>query len=180
MAERAFSVASGCAIGLDKTGGPLHRGVCSSDLISEEGDAIDVATDPTAAAKAIVEAYLESSMVPDPEGAAAYVSADLRLTFTGGRRFSAPSDATAFNAKRYAWVKKRFLRTDAALDAETGDVHVYNTGYLYGAWKDGTTFETNRYMDKFVVRGGKIISTDVWNDSAEILLHKAGLAEADL
>ena len=142
--------------------------------------ATDPATDPATAAKAIVEAYLERSMVPDPEGAAAYVSADLQLTFTGGRRFLAPSDATAFNAKRYAWVKKRFLRTDAALDPETGDVHVYNTGYLYGAWKDGTTFETNRYLDKFVVREGLIVSTDVWNDSAEILLHKAGLAEAEL
>lgn len=137
-------------------------------------------TDPVAAAKAIVESYLERSMVPDPKGAAAYVSDDFRLVFTGGRRFSGPSQSAAFNAKRYAWVKKKFLRTDAALDAETGDVHVYNTGYLFGEWKDGSTFETNRYMDKFVVRGGKIISTDVWNDSAEILLHKAGLAEAEL
>ena len=141
---------------------------------------MDRMTDPVVAAKAIVEAYLERSMVPDPEGAAAYVGDDFQLVFTGGRRFSRPSDASAFNAKRYAWVKKRFLRTDAALDAETGDVHVYNTGYLYGEWKDGTTFETNRYIDKFVVRGGKIIGTDVWNDSAEIILHKAGLAEAEL
>ena len=119
-------------------------------------------------------------MVPDPVGASAYVAEGFQLTFTGGRKFSGPADSSAFNAKRYAWVKKRFLRTDAALDAETGDVHVYNTGYLFGEWKDGTSFETNRYMDKFVVRGGKIISTDVWNDSAEILLHRAGLAEADL
>lgn len=137
-------------------------------------------TDPVRAAKAVVEAYLERSMVPDPVGAAAYVADDFKLVFTGGRRFSGPADSAAFNAKRYAWVKKRFLRTDAALDAETGDVHVYNTGYLYGEWKDGTSFETNRYMDKFVVRGGKIVGTDVWNDSAEILLHKAGLAEAEL
>ncbi|PUB17409.1 nuclear transport factor 2 family protein [Yoonia sediminilitoris] len=141
---------------------------------------MDLKTDPAAAAKAIVEAYLERSMVPDPEGAAAYVSDDFKLVFTGGRKFAGPADSTAFNAKRYAWVKKRFLRTDAALDVETGDVHVYNTGYLYGEWKDGTAFETNRYMDKFVVRDGKIVSTDVWNDSAEILLHKAGLAEAEL
>ena len=137
-------------------------------------------TDPTAAAKVIVEAYLERSMVPDPEGAATYVSDDFALVFTGGRRFDGPSAGAAFNAKRYRWVKKRFLRTDAALDPATGDVHVYNTGHLYGEWHDGTAFETNRYMDKFVVRGDKIVSTDVWNDSAEILLHKAGLAEADL
>jgi hypothetical protein len=141
---------------------------------------MDRKTDPTLAAKAIVEAYLERSMVPDPEGASTFISDGFQLVFTGGRRFSGPAESTAFNAKRYAWVKKRFLRTDAAQDPETGDVHVYNTGYLYGEWHDGTTFETNRYMDKFVVRDGKIVSTDVWNDSAEILLYKAGLAEAEL
>ena len=137
-------------------------------------------SDPVAAAKAVVETYLHLSMIPDPEGAAAYVSADLELTFTGGRRFSGPADATAFNARRYKRVKKRFLRTDAALDAETGDVHIYNTGHLYGEWLDGTPFDGNRYMDKFVVRDGKIVKMDVWNDSAEILLAKADLAEAPL
>ncbi len=141
---------------------------------------MDHETDPIAAAKAIVEAYLERSMVPDPVGAAAYVAPDFKMVFTGGRRFDQPGESSAFNAKRYKWVKKRFLRTDAALDAESGEVHVYNTGYLYGEWPDGTPFETNRYMDKFVLRDGLIVSTDVWNDSAEILLHRAGLAEADL
>ena len=67
-----------------------------------------------------------------------------------------------------------------AVDPETGDVHVYNTGHLYGEWPDGTPFDGNRYMDIFTVRGRKIVSTDVWNDSAEILLDRAGLAEAPL
>jgi ketosteroid isomerase-like protein len=137
-------------------------------------------SDTVTDAKKIVEAYLERSMVPDPEGAAAYVAGDFKVVFTGGRRFSGPADTTAFNAKRYKWVKKRFLRTDASLDEESGDVHVYNTGYLYGEWPDGTAFETNRYIDVFVIRDGKIVSTDVWNDSAEILLARAGLAEAPL
>ena len=137
-------------------------------------------SNPVTAAKEIVEAYLERSMVPDPIGAAAYVADDFEVIFTGGRQFTGPADTTAFNAKRYKWVKKRFLRTDAAYDAETGSVYVYNTGFLYGEWPDGTPFETNRYMDMFVVRDGKITSTNVWNDSAEILLHRAGLAEAPL
>ncbi|NNU81976.1 nuclear transport factor 2 family protein [Halovulum dunhuangense] len=141
---------------------------------------MDQKTDPVAAAKAIVETYLELSMIPDPVAASAHISEDFELVFTGGRRFANPSESAAFNARRYAWVKKRFLRTDAALDPETGDVHVYNTGYLYGEWPDGTPFETNRYMDKFIVRDGKLVRTDVWNDSAEILLFKAGLAEAEL
>ncbi len=141
---------------------------------------MDQSKDPTAAAKTIVEAYLERSMVPDPVGAAQFVGDDFELVFTGGRRFASPSGSSAFNAKRYAWVKKRFLHTDACLDPETGDVRVYNTGFLYGEWKDGTSFETNRYIDTFTVRDGKIVRTDVWNDSAEILLHKAGLSEDEL
>ncbi|MDF0596541.1 nuclear transport factor 2 family protein [Psychromarinibacter halotolerans] len=137
-------------------------------------------TDATAEARQIVEAYLEKSMIPDPEGAAAYLSDDFKMTFTGGRKLGGPADSAAFNAKRYAWVKKRFLRTDAALDAETGDVLVFNTGHLYGEWPDGTPFDGNRYIDIFTVRDGKIVSTDVWNDSAEILLDRAGLSEAPL
>ncbi|NDR58490.1 nuclear transport factor 2 family protein [Aliiruegeria sabulilitoris] len=132
------------------------------------------------AAKAIVERYLELSMVPDPEGAAEFVTEDFALIFTGGRRFASPAESAAFNAKRYKWVKKRFLRTDAALDAETGEVRVYNTGYLYGEWPDGSPFETNRYIDIFTLRDGKIVETQVWNDSAEILLAGHGLAEAPL
>ena len=48
-----------------------------------------------------------------------------------------------------------------------GETIVYNIGTLYGEWPDGTPFEGNRYVDRFVVRGGKIVQMDVWNDSAE-------------
>ncbi len=137
-------------------------------------------SDPVADAKRVVETYLELSMIPDPEGAARHVATDFRLVFTGGRLFRSPAEAAAFNAARYARVAKRFLRTDAALDPESGDVIVYQTGYLVGEWRDGEAFETNRYIDRFVVRDGLIAQADVWNDSAEILLAKAGLAEAPL
>jgi len=48
-------------------------------------------------------------------------------------------------------------------------------GTLYGEWSDGTPFEGNRYIDRFVVRDGLIVSQDVWNDSADRLLIKNGL-----
>ncbi|MDB5858380.1 MAG: hypothetical protein JWQ76_2069 [Ramlibacter sp.] len=56
---------------------------------------------------------------------------------------------------------------------------VYSLGTLYGAWPDGSAFEGNRYVDRYVVRAGRIVQMDVWNDSAEWLLVRARLAAAD-
>ncbi len=125
-------------------------------------------TEDTAKAAEIVEQFLEASMVPDPVKAATFIAADLDITFTGGRKYTHPRETAAFNAKRYKWVKKKFGRTDVVPGA--GETIVYNTGTLYGEWHDGTKFEGNRYVDRFVVKGGKIVKMDVWNDSAERLL----------
>jgi len=127
----------------------------------------------TAEAAAIVEKFLEASMVPDPVAAARYIADDLKLTFTGGRKMSHPRESAAFNAKRYKWVKKKMERSDVV--PGTHETIVYNIGTLYGEWPDGTPFEGNRYVDRFVVRGGKIVQMDVWNDSAERLLTRNGI-----
>lgn len=129
---------------------------------------------------ALVAAYLERSMIPDPDGAAAFLAEGVTITFTGGRSFTSPAQTAAFNAKRYKWVKKRVGQMHAARDPKTGEVHVYNSGHLYGEWPDGTPFDGNRYIDTFVVRDGLIAETNVWNDSAEWLLERAELAEAPL
>ncbi len=118
----------------------------------------------------IVRLYLEASMKPDPDLAATYVSEDVVITFTGGVVFDHPSGPTAFNKSRYAWVKKRLNRFDEC-PAEDGTV-VYSLGTLYGEWLDGEQFEGNRYIDRFLIRSDKIVTMDVWNDSAERLLHK--------
>lgn len=124
-------------------------------------------------AAGVVETFLHASMVPDPQTAARYIADDLKITFTGGRKYRHPRETTAFNAKRYKWVKKKMERTDVV--AGEGETIVYNLGTLYGEWPDGTSFDGNRYVDRFVVRGGKIVQMDVWNDSAERLLTKAGI-----
>jgi ketosteroid isomerase-like protein len=150
----------------------LHRICTSPDETAE--DEMSSATDK---ARALVEAYLEASMIPDPVKARSFVAPDVRITFTGGRRFADPAGSAGFNAKRYRWVKKRFERTDVVAGASEEEATVYNIGTLYGEWPDGTPFEGNRYVDRFELRGGKITRMDVWNDSAEILLARAGLSE---
>lgn len=125
-------------------------------------------TADTTAAAELVERFLVASMVPDPETAGTYMADNVDITFTGGRKFKHPRDATAFNAMRYKWVKKKMERTDVA--PGDGETVVTNTGTLYGEWHDGTKFEGNRYLDRFVVRDGKIVKMDVWNDSAERIL----------
>jgi len=127
----------------------------------------------TQSAAEIVERFLAASMVPDPETAARYIAVDLKLTFTGGRRMSHPRESAAFNAKRYKWVRKKMERTDVVPSAR--ETIVYNLGTLYGEWPDGTPFEGDRYVDRFVVRDGKIVQMDVWNDSAERLLIRNGI-----
>jgi hypothetical protein len=127
----------------------------------------------TSSAAEIVEQFLIASMVPDPVTAARYISPDLKITFTGGRSYRHPSETAAFNARRYKWVKKKMERMDVVPGAR--ETIVYSLGTLYGEWPDGTPFEGNRYVDRFVVREGKIVAMDVWNDSAERLLVRNGI-----
>jgi hypothetical protein len=112
-------------------------------------------------------------MIPDPDAAAAYMAPGTVITFTGGREFDHPRGPTGFNARRYRWVKKKMGRFDVC--PGDGETVVYSVGTLYGEWKDGTPFEGNRYVDRFVVRSGKITRMDVWNDSAERILVQRGI-----
>jgi ketosteroid isomerase-like protein len=122
----------------------------------------------------LVDTYLRTLMIPDPVGARRFTSPELHIRFTGGREMSDPAQCAAFNAGRYAWVKKRFERIEVVCGATGEEAVVYNLGTLHGAWPDGTPFEGNRYVDRYVVRHGRITEMQVWNDSAEWLLDRAG------
>jgi hypothetical protein len=151
---------------------------------------------------ALVDEFLRLIMLPDPVAASRYTAPGLQIRFTGGRAMSDPRECTAFNAARYQWVKKRIERTEtvsvstkagAEKDKDAGtaggaqmmaggpagaleETVVYSLGTLYGQWPDGSPFEGNRYVDRYVVRDGLITHMDVWNDSAEWMLVRAGLA----
>ena len=121
----------------------------------------------------IVEEYLRLHMIPDPDAARQFCAPGMEIRFTGNRLMHDPAEATAFNRARYKWVKKKFGPTHVVAGGSEDETTVYQTGTLYGEWLDGTPFEGNRY----VVRRGKIVQMEVWNDSAEWLLVRAGLAK---
>ena len=124
----------------------------------------------------IVNEFLRLVMIPDPASARRYVSPDLQIRFTGGRAMRDPAETSAFNATRYRWVKKRIDRSDTVAGGTAAETIVYSLGSLHGEWPDGMPFEGNRYVDRYVVRHGLIVQMEVWNDSAEWLLVRAGLA----
>lgn len=134
------------------------------------------ASDAPTTPAAIVDTFLRLLMVPDPAGARRYVAPGLQIRFTGGRAMSDPAECAAFNAGRYRWVKKRVERTETVAGGTDDETVVYSLGSLFGEWPDGTAFEGNRYVDRYVVRRGLITRMEVWNDSAEWLLVRAGLA----
>ena len=125
----------------------------------------------------IVDEYLRLLMIPDPDAARKYCAEDLEIRFTGNRRMRDPAECAAFNRGRYKWVKKKFGPTHVAEGGTAQETTVYQTGTLYGEWLDGTPFEGNRYVDRYVVRDGLIHQMDVWNDSAELLLLRAGIPQ---
>jgi hypothetical protein len=125
----------------------------------------------------IVEDYLRVLMIPDPQAARRYCAPEMEIRFTGNRPMRDPAECAAFNRGRYKWVKKAFGPTHVAEGGTEEETVVYQTGTLYGEWPDGTKFEGNRYVDRYVVRRGKIAVMEVWNDSAEWLLVHAGLAK---
>ncbi len=126
-----------------------------------------------------VDDYLRLLMIPDPDAASRHVAPDLQIRFTGNRAMRAPAECAAFNRSRYAWVKKRVDATETVRGGSAASTTVYSRGTLHGAWPDGTPFEGNRYVDRYVVEHGLITQMDVWNDSAEWLLVRAGLATID-
>jgi hypothetical protein len=90
----------------------------------------------------------------------------------GGQKLGKPEEIRTVNSRRYRNVAKSIERYDVAFQDD--EIVVYSIGTLFGEWLDGEPFDDDRYIDRFSIKGGKIVKMDVWNDSAERLLKRAG------
>lgn len=100
----------------------------------------------------------------------AFLAPGCRMLFPGGVVLTDCLQMTQRASSLYRWVVKDFEQIDE-MPSSTGTV-VYNYGMLRGEWLDGSALANIRYIDRFVVRDGKITDQKVWNDLGMALLAR--------
>jgi hypothetical protein len=114
----------------------------------------------------VVTGYLSLCEQRRLADAARYLAANAELIFPGARRYTDLSVMAEDAARRYRSVSKTYELTNAHRDS-TGDWIVVTIGTLAGVSLAGTPFDGVRFLDRFVVRDGKIVQQQVFNDLAE-------------
>ena len=120
---------------------------------------------PRAAAK-IVRSYLRLVEARDLDAASEFLADDVSIVFPGGRTFGSLTDQVASSAGRFRSVKKTLDQFDVVSDGAATTVYVYGT--LAGQTLDGSPFDGVRFIDRFALNDGLIVSQMVWNDLAEV------------
>jgi ketosteroid isomerase-like protein len=113
----------------------------------------------------IVIHYLKAIEARDLSVARGFLAEDVEMIFPGGRCLSSPEQIFVNSGRRYQRVAKRIKDIDV-IEADSQTV-VYCFGTLYGEWINGQSFEGIRFIDRFVLVDGKIVSQEVWNDTGE-------------
>jgi hypothetical protein len=117
-------------------------------------------------AAARVKKFLEAMANRDLAAAGTMIAKDAKIIFPGGLEFKSQQDMVDAARGRYKWIKKAFEQIDTAL-LPGGRIAVYVMGTLYGCNKFGVDFTGVRFIDRFEVEKGLIVSQQVWNDLAE-------------
>lgn len=114
----------------------------------------------------LVQTFLRTMENRELDVAQAMMADDAIIIFPGGKQYANQHDMVASAKGRYQWVKKTFDHIDH-LRRDDGTEVVTIMGTLYGVNNQSIAFEGVRYIDRFVVRNGKITEQHVWNDLAE-------------
>ena len=117
------------------------------------------------AAARVVRDYLAAMEQRDLARAAALTGPGFSMLFPGGVRFDTLEALVQWSVTRYRRVGKTINTLDVCSAAQAQIVIV--AGRLHGEWPDGRPFADIRFIDRFVVREGRIIDQQVWNDLAE-------------
>ena len=109
--------------------------------------------------------FLSSMHNRNLEEAQKWLSEDAKMIFPGNKRFTALTEIVEWAETRYQSVSKKFEKIETCFVGQ--DATVYCHGTLQGIWLDGKSFNGIRFIDRFLISGGKIIHQQVWNDLTE-------------
>ena len=118
-----------------------------------------------AAAISTVKRFLKALEERDLERAERLLGPGFGMEFPGNQRFASLEDLVVWAASRYRFAHKDYEHFDAM--AEGDAMIVYCFGMLRGEWLSGDAFSDIRFIDRFVMREGKLVDQKVWNDLAE-------------
>lgn len=110
-----------------------------------------------------VRAYLDAMERRDLAAAKSFLAPGFFMVFPGNKRFDALEQLVESAKGRYRSARKTYERYETAGDA------VYCYGTLHGELLDGSPYSGIRFIDRFTVRGGRLVDQNVWNDMAEVL-----------
>jgi ketosteroid isomerase-like protein len=99
--------------------------------------------------------------------AEALLAPDFAMTWPGGARFTRFDELAAWGKGRYRSVRNAYAALEEAPTADGTAVFVIGT--IEGELGDGTPFAGVRFVDRVLVRDGKVAALDVWSDMAETL-----------
>ena len=103
--------------------------------------------------------------------AAKLLTQDFEMVWPGNARFTNFADLAAWGKGRYRSVRNVY---EAWEEAPTPNgTAVYVTGTLTGELGDGTPFADVRFVDRLLIRGGKVAALHVWSDMADLLRRTA-------
>lgn len=117
---------------------------------------------PPPAPEQIVRNFLAAMERRDLEAASAYLADGFTMTFPGNARLNRLEDLIAWAKPRYRKIAKAYECFDTVPGMESAAV--YCSGTLHGEWPDGRAFEGIRFIDRFTVKGGRLLDQAVWND----------------
>ena len=115
----------------------------------------------------IARNFLDRFQSRDLAGAAELLAPDFAMVWPGSARFTRFEALAAWGKGRYRAVHNVY---EAWEEAPTPDgIAVYAIGTLTGELGDGTPFSGVRFVDRLLVRDGKIAALHVWSDMADAL-----------
>lgn len=115
-------------------------------------------------ARTLVVQYLDLIQERNLEAAKQHLHPEATIIYPGSRVFASLDDQFLATAQIFRSIRKTFRRIDV-IPLRDGAI-VYALGHLRGEATDGTNFSRVRFIDRFEILDGRIVSHEVWNDLA--------------